>query len=167
MADDKARQPKGRDQQPDAGGQATVGKEGDATREALAAHAHGEVRPSSQRADQTDAVAGLKADDPRAEAQQDPKEALAGAVAGNERVQAQVDAENAQGFRGLNPDPTPNENYTFGGVARGLPTPETDPKLAAQARENLFPGAGRFSMTEEGVAERERRRQARDKSNEG
>ncbi|MCA1666905.1 MAG: hypothetical protein LC793_05780 [Thermomicrobia bacterium] len=54
-------------------------------------------------------------------------------------VQATVDAENAQGFRGYNPDSTPNENYTFNGQAAGKPTPETDPRLAAEAgRPFLF-----------------------------
>jgi hypothetical protein len=52
-------------------------------------------------------------------------------------VQEQVDEENAQGFRGINPDPTPNDHYTFGGVAKGLPTPETDPEMAAKAGRPL------------------------------
>jgi hypothetical protein len=136
-------------------------KESERTRETLAAHAHGEVPVSEQPADQSAAAAGVKADDPRVEAQQSPREAVAAAQAGNERVQAQVDAENAQGFRGLNPDPTPNRNYTFEGVAEGAPTPETDPDMAAEARAVLFPGAGKFSMTKEAVAERKRRQQAR------
>lgn len=49
-----------------------------------------------------------------------------------EQVQEKVDEEDAQGFRGYNPDSTPNENYTFGGQAKGLPTPETDPEMAAK-----------------------------------
>jgi hypothetical protein len=48
-------------------------------------------------------------------------------------VQEKVDAENEQGFRGYNPDPTPNEHYTFEGAAAGKPTPETDPEMAAKA----------------------------------
>ncbi|MDQ2785024.1 MAG: hypothetical protein M3Y58_08485 [Chloroflexota bacterium] len=57
-------------------------------------------------------------------------------------VQATVDAENAQGFRGYNPDITPNENYTFNGQAKGLPTPETDPRLAAEAGRPFIAHAG-------------------------
>jgi hypothetical protein len=49
------------------------------------------------------------------------------------QVQEKVDEENAQGFRGTNPDPTPNHHYTFEGAAKGLPTPETDPEMAAKA----------------------------------
>jgi hypothetical protein len=47
-------------------------------------------------------------------------------------VQKQVDKENEQGFRGVEVDPTPNENYTVQGVIAGKPTPETD-RAAAQA----------------------------------
>jgi len=47
-------------------------------------------------------------------------------------VQEQVDEENARGYRGDNVDVTPNENYTFQGAAKGLPTPETDPEMAAK-----------------------------------
>ena len=35
------------------------------------------------------------------------------------------------GFLGIKADPTPNENYTVAG--NDLPTPETDPDLAAKA----------------------------------
>jgi hypothetical protein len=49
------------------------------------------------------------------------------------QVQEKVDEENARGYRGFNPDPTPNHHYTFEGAAKGLPTPETDPELAAKA----------------------------------
>lgn len=51
------------------------------------------------------------------------------------KVQAAVDAETEQGFRGIEVDPTPNENYTAAGVTSGKPTPETDEKAAAKARE--------------------------------
>ena len=44
---------------------------------------------------------------------------------GNAEVQAKVDKETAQGFRGTEVDPTPNENYTVSGVTSGAPTPET------------------------------------------
>lgn len=52
---------------------------------------------------------------------------------GVSQVQEKVDAENAQGFRGVEVDPTPNENYTLGGVTKGLPTPETDKAAALDA----------------------------------
>lgn len=52
-------------------------------------------------------------------------------------VQEKVDEENARGYRGFNPDPTPNEHYTFQGQAAGKPTPETDPALAAKAGRPL------------------------------
>ena len=54
---------------------------------------------------------------------------------GASEVQAKVDAENEQGFRGTRVDPTPLENYTLAGVTSGKPTPETDEKAAAKARE--------------------------------
>ena len=54
---------------------------------------------------------------------------------GAAEVQAKVDAENEQGFRGTRVDPTPLENYTLQGVTSGKPTPETDEKAAAKARE--------------------------------
>jgi hypothetical protein len=50
-------------------------------------------------------------------------------------VQARVDKETEQGFRGVEVDPTPNENYTVAGVTSGAPTPETDASAAAEARE--------------------------------
>lgn len=37
-----------------------------------------------------------------------------------------ADKENAQGFRGVATDETPNENYTVAGVIAKKPTPETD-----------------------------------------
>lgn len=49
-------------------------------------------------------------------------------------MQAKVDKENDQGFRGVEVDPTPNENYTVAGVTSGAPTPETDPDQAKDAR---------------------------------
>lgn len=51
------------------------------------------------------------------------------------QVQEAVDAETDQGFRGLEVDPTPNEHYTIAGVTSGAPTPETDEKAAAAARD--------------------------------
>lgn len=57
--------------------------------------------------------------------------------AGQASVQKQIDEENEQGFVGEKVDPTPNENYTAAGQAAGLPTPETDEKLAAEAAAAL------------------------------
>jgi hypothetical protein len=44
---------------------------------------------------------------------------------GADEVQAIVDHDEAQGFKGITTDPTPNYNYTVQGVTKGLPTPET------------------------------------------
>jgi hypothetical protein len=55
--------------------------------------------------------------------------------AGQAALQKQIDEENEQGFVGTKVDPTPNENYTAAGQAAGLPTPETDDELAADARK--------------------------------
>lgn len=54
--------------------------------------------------------------------------------AGKADVQQTVDEETEQGFFGVEVDPTPNENYTLAGQASGLPTPETDEKVAEEAR---------------------------------
>jgi hypothetical protein len=43
-------------------------------------------------------------------------------------VQKAVDKETEQGFRGVEVDQTPNENYTIAGVTSGKPTPETEVK---------------------------------------
>lgn len=50
-------------------------------------------------------------------------------------AQAIMDKENEQGFRGIEVDSTPNENYTVAGVTSGAPTPETDVELAKKTRE--------------------------------
>jgi hypothetical protein len=50
-------------------------------------------------------------------------------------VQKMVDVETEQGFRGVEVDPTPNENYTLAGVTKGAPTPETDDGAAEDARK--------------------------------
>lgn len=49
-------------------------------------------------------------------------------------LQSIADRETEQGFRGVEVDPTPNENYTVKGVTKGLPTPETDVEAAKDAR---------------------------------
>lgn len=41
------------------------------------------------------------------------------------QVQQKVDEETERGYRGVVPDETPNEHYTFKGAAAGKPTPET------------------------------------------
>lgn len=61
---------------------------------------------------------------------------------GQKEVQDRVDAENEQGFRGVKVDPTPNEAYTVAGVTSGDPTPETDEKAAAEAKEAAGGGEG-------------------------
>jgi len=53
----------------------------------------------------------------------------------NKEVQEKVNDETEKGYRGTVLDPTPNENYTIAGVTSGKPTPETDEKLAAEARQ--------------------------------
>ena len=49
-------------------------------------------------------------------------------------IQRATDQAQAQGFFGVETDPTPNANYTIAGVTSGAPTPETDPEAAAAAR---------------------------------
>ena len=51
-------------------------------------------------------------------------------------IEEKVQKESAQGFRGIEVDPTPNENYTVAGVTSGAPTPETDVESAKEVREN-------------------------------
>lgn len=55
--------------------------------------------------------------------------------AGTEQLQQAFDKANEQGFFGESSDPTPNEHYTVDGVTNDKPTPETDEKAAAKARE--------------------------------
>lgn len=65
---------------------------------------------------------------------------------GEAQVQEMIDRENAQGFRGIKVDPTPNENYAASNSApeNDLPTPETDQDLRreAAASRNLNGPAG-------------------------
>lgn len=60
------------------------------------------------------------------------------AEAANDKAQAAADVETDQGYRGDKADPTPNEHYTVAGVVAKLPTPETDPKAAAEAGSTKF-----------------------------
>jgi len=62
---------------------------------------------------------------------------------GADEVQATVDAENEQGFRGTKVDPTPNANYSMQ-TPSDAPTPETDAKAAAKAREATNIGGTKF-----------------------
>lgn len=57
------------------------------------------------------------------------------ATAAEKAVQDRVDEAEAQGFIGVEVDPTPNEHYTVDGVTAGKPTPETDADAAKAARE--------------------------------
>ncbi len=66
------------------------------------------------------------------------------------QVQQRVDEENARGFRGVEVDPTPNENYTIAGVTSQAPTPETDKAAAEAARQAQAEAATRAA----GVSER-------------
>lgn len=56
-------------------------------------------------------------------------------------VQKVVDKQVDQGFRGVEVDPTPNENYTVPGVLADKPTPETDADHAASVRTDLHKAA--------------------------
>lgn len=56
---------------------------------------------------------------------------------GQDQVQEQMLADQEQGFRGNPVDPTPNEHYSLQ-TPPDAPTPETDPELAAQAREASY-----------------------------
>ena len=50
-------------------------------------------------------------------------------------VRVRLRPQIEQGFRGVEVDPTPNENYTVAGVTAGKPTPETDTAAAKAARK--------------------------------
>jgi len=80
----------------------------------MSSKSHPENSPEGQQA-KADAV---KADDSTAQ------------------VQKQVDEDEARGFRGVEVDTTPNENYTVAGVTSGAPTPETDEDQADRVRRD-------------------------------
>ncbi len=44
------------------------------------------------------------------------------------KAESVTEKEADQGYRGVQRDSTPNENYTVAGVTSGKPTPETDKK---------------------------------------
>lgn len=52
-----------------------------------------------------------------------------------EQVQDVVDKETEQGFRGVEVDQTPNENYTVAGVLAGKNVPEAAADPVAARRE--------------------------------
>jgi hypothetical protein len=68
------------------------------------------------------------------------QKAKADAVKADQQVasgpQEVIDRETGQGFRGVEVDSTPNENYTLSGVTSGAPTPETDEGQAEQVRKD-------------------------------
>jgi hypothetical protein len=81
------------------------------------------------------------------------QKAKADAVAADQStadIQKQVEQDEARGFRGVEVDPTPNENYTIAGVTSGAPTPETDDDAAEAARKAQKDAAN----TAAGVAKR-------------
>lgn len=53
-------------------------------------------------------------------------------------VAGEFNADPANGYFGVQVDPTPNENYTVAGVISGKPTPETDPEHAAKVRAQVI-----------------------------
>lgn len=78
------------------------------------------------------------ADDKSKEAPVEVKGLEKGKDLGGEEVQQRMDVETAQGYSGINGDPTPDDNYSVAGVTSGAPTPETDPKAAAEAGSSKF-----------------------------
>lgn len=52
---------------------------------------------------------------------------------GEREVAERMDEINDQGFVGAKVDPTPNAAYTFRGVTKGAPTPETETDAAVDA----------------------------------
>lgn len=86
-------------------------------------------------------------DNPQSSAKAD---AVPAAKQGPSDPQDVIDKETAQGFRGVEVDPTPNENYTLQGVTSGAPTPETDDDAAEAARKAQTGAAAKAT----GVSER-------------
>lgn len=66
-------------------------------------------------------------------AKADAEQADKGVASGPQEI---IDRETEQGFRGVEVDSTPNENYTLAGVTSGAPTPETDEAQAEQVRKD-------------------------------
>lgn len=76
------------------------------------------------------------------------KQPSAQSDAGAGQVQHKLDKWNEQGFRGVEVDPTPNENYTVAGVTSGAPTPETDVEAEAAGRKASGVGQGPLAQAE-------------------
>ena len=66
----------------------------------------------------------------------------------SQTADSQMHKETAQGFRGVEVDSTPNENYTVAGVTSGAPTPETDVDAAASARKDTGLGMSALESAE-------------------
>jgi hypothetical protein len=75
---------------------------------------------------------------PGAQSQEDADQATEGAA---QQVQESVDQETDQGFRGVEVDMTPNENYTVEGVTSGADVPETAENPPEARREATNPDA--------------------------
>lgn len=54
---------------------------------------------------------------------------------GGPRTALTIEDAGKVGFFGVEVDGTPDDNYTVAGVLAGKPTPETDAKAAAAAKE--------------------------------
>lgn len=67
---------------------------------------------------------------------QKAKDATIAADTSTAEAQQKADEDTARGFRGIEVDSTPNENYTIAGVTSGAPTPETDEAQAEQVRKD-------------------------------
>lgn len=73
-----------------------------------------------------------QADEDKKRADDNPEQV---AEENNEEVQEQVDEVVEKGFRGIEIDTTPNENYTVAGVTSGAPVPEAAKDPAVARRE--------------------------------
>ena len=81
--------------------------------------------------DQKQADAGASSTSGQGDGNKGSKSATSG-DGGASEVDKKLHAAEEKGYLGNEVDPTPNENYTFGGNDK--PTPETDAKLRAKAR---------------------------------
>ncbi len=73
-----------------------------------------------------------KDDDQPVQSQRDADKSTGGAA---EQVQQAVDQDTERGYRGVEVDLTPNENYTVRGVTSGAVVPENAEDPAAARRE--------------------------------
>lgn len=92
-------------------------------------------RSRSNRADNSDTTKGSTDTSRTSETAAEAKDSAEQAdSAVSEQVNEAVKVETDQGFRGVEVDPTPNENYTLAGQNAGAPVPETDEEAAEAAR---------------------------------